>query len=257
MKKTHFVRRAGLLAAAVASLALAFAGAAAAAAGDGSAYGVKADVKLLGQNAVQAGPLVEAKTSGPTTASLASVNLPGILSTGVITTEARRDDNSGAVTAKATVAGVGLPLLKTALGNVGIKTIEAVCTATQSGVEGSATLADANLGSLGTIDANPKPNTQIKVGLAGITIATIILNEQISNPDGSLTVNALHVKLLGGVLGAIGSGDLILSSATCGPAAPPMPLASGAGLWLGLGLLVVVAVPVGTRVLRRRATNAG
>ena len=45
-----------------------------------------------------------------------------------------------------------------------------------------------------------------------------------------------------------------MSSATCGPAAPPMPLASGAGLWIGLGLLGAIAVPVGTRIFRNRRT---
>ncbi|MCR6490637.1 choice-of-anchor P family protein [Amycolatopsis sp. OK19-0408] len=254
--KSSLVRRGGLLAAVVASVVLAGAAPASAAPGDGSAYGVNVDVKLLGADAVKVGPLAAANTAGPTTSTLASATVPGILTAGVITTEAKRDDNSGAVTAKATTADVGVPLLKAALGNVGVKTVEAVCTATQEGVKGSSTLADAKLGSIGAVDANPAPNTQIKVGLAGINIATIILNEQIKNKDGSLTVNAIHVKLLGGVVGSLGSGDVIVSSATCGPAAPPMPLASGAGLWIGLGLLGAIAVPVGTRIYRRRATQA-
>ncbi|MFI5606070.1 choice-of-anchor P family protein [Amycolatopsis sp. NPDC051903] len=93
----------------------------------------------------------------------------------------------------------------------------------------------------------------MKVALGPVNVATLILNEQIHNPDGSLTVNAPHLKLLGGVVGALGSGDVILSSATCGPAAPPMPLASGTGLWVGLGVLAAVAVPVGLRFTRRRS----
>jgi hypothetical protein len=127
-----------------------------------------------------------------------------------------------------------------------------VCTATQEGVKGSTTLVGANLGSVGTVDSTPAANTQIKVGLGPVNVATIILNEQIKNKDGSLTVNALHVKLLGEGLNALGSGDVIVSSATCGPAAPPMPLASGAGLWVGLGLLGAIALPVGTRIFRNR-----
>jgi hypothetical protein len=35
-----------------------------------------------------------------------------------------------------------------------------------------------------------------------------------------------------------------------------MPLASGAGLWIGLGLLGAVALPVGTRIFRRRSARA-
>ena len=88
----------------------------------------------------------------------------------------------------------------------------------------------------------------------GVKIAEVIFNEQIKNNDGSLTVNAIHVKLLQGVLGSIGTGDIIISSATCGPAGLPIPMASGAGLWIGLGLLGVVAAPVAFVALRRRAS---
>jgi len=258
LKNTHLLRRGGLLAAVVASVALAGAAPASAAPGDGSAYGVKVDVKLLGLDAVKAGPLAEAKTAGPTTNSLAKANLTGILTAGAINTEAKRDDNSGAVTAKASTADVGLPLLKGALGDVGVKVVEATCTATQKGVQGATNLVGANLGSAGAVDATPAPNTQVKVGLGNANVATIILNEQIKNGDGSLTVNAIHVKLLGDALAPLGSGDVIVSSATCGPAGLPVPLASGAGLWIGLGLLGAVAVPVGIRVVRRRrpATTA-
>jgi hypothetical protein len=254
--KSSLVRRGGLLAAVVASVVLAGAAPASAAPGDGSAYGVKVDVKLLGQNAVKAGPFAAANTAGPTSGSLAKVDLTGVLTAGAINTAAERDENSGAVTAKASTADVGLPLLKAALGNVGIKLVEAVCTATQKGVEGSTKLVGANLGSVGAVDAAPAANTQIKVGLGALNVATIILNEQVKNADGSLTVNAVHVKLLGEGLKALGSGDVIVSSATCGPAAPPMPLASGAGLWIGLGLLGAVALPVGTRIFRRRSARA-
>ncbi|MGW4490208.1 choice-of-anchor P family protein [Amycolatopsis sp. NPDC004368] len=242
-----------MLAAVVASIALAGAVPASAAPGDGSAYGVNIDVKLLGASAVKLGPLAAANTNGPTSNSTVSADAKGILTAGVINTSAVRDENSGAVTAKASTADVGLPLLKAALGNVGIKAVEAVCTATQEGVKGSSTLVGADLGSVGDVDSTPAPNTQIKVGLGPVNVATLILNEQIKNKDGSLTVNALHLKLLGGVVGALGSGDVIVSSATCGPAAPPMPLASGAGLWVGLGVLAAVAVPVGLRFTRRRS----
>jgi hypothetical protein len=253
--KTHVLRRGGLLAAAVAAVVLAGAAPASAAPGDGSAYGVSVDVTLLGAPAVQAGPLAAASTNGPTTSSLAKADLTGILTAGVINAEAKRDDNSGAVTAKASTANVGLPLLKLALGNVGAKVIEADCSATQKGVQGSSTFADANLGKLGDVPVTPAANTTLKVGLGAINVATIVLNEQIKHSDGSLTVNAVHVKLLGGVLGAIGSGDVIISSARCGPAGLPVPMASGAGLWIGLGLLGAVALPVGTRLVRGRRSS--
>ena len=56
------------------------------------------------------------------------------------------------------------------------------------------------------------------------------------------------------MLGSIGTGDVIISSATCGPAGLPIPMASGAGLWIGLGLLGVVAAPVAFVALRRRSS---
>ncbi|SDY65650.1 hypothetical protein SAMN05421504_106279 [Amycolatopsis xylanica] len=256
MKKTHLLRRAGLLGAVVAGVVLAGAVPASAAAGDGSAYGVKADVKLLGADAVQAGPFSAASTAGPEKMSLAKVDLPGILVAGAINTEAKRDAESGAVSSKASTADVRLPLLEGALGKVGVKLIEAKCSATQKGVQGSSTFAKADLGSLGEIPVTPAANTTLKVGLGDINVATVILNEQIKNKDGSLTVNALHVKLLGAALQPLGSGDVIVSSATCGPAGLPMPLASGAGLWIAFGVLGAIAVPIGTRITRnrRRAT---
>ena len=56
-------------------------------------------------------------------------------------------------------------------------------------------------------------------------------------------------------VGALGSGDVIISSATCGPAGLPIPMASGAGLWIGLGLLGAIAVPVGAIAIRRRRAS--
>ncbi|MEV7040102.1 hypothetical protein [Amycolatopsis sp. NPDC051061] len=76
MRKSSLVRRGGLLAAVVASVVLAGAAPAWASPGDGSAYGVKVDVKLLGRPAVKAGPLAAAATAGPASSSLAKVDLP-------------------------------------------------------------------------------------------------------------------------------------------------------------------------------------
>jgi hypothetical protein len=254
LMKTHLLRRGGVLAAVVASVVLAGSVPASAAAGDGSAYGAKATVTLLGAATVNVGPLVVSNTSGPTTATLASVGVPGILTTGVVNTSAIRDDNSGAVTATASTANVGLPLLSVPLGTVGAQAIEAKCVATQAGIVGTSTFAGASLGSLGAVAVNPAPNTTLQVTVLGASIATITLNEQISNPDGSLTVNALHVHLIGGTLASLGTGDVIVSSATCGPAGLPMPLASGPGMWIAFGLLGAVALPVGTRLVRKRRT---
>lgn len=228
---------------------------ASAAPGDGTANGGSVNVTLLGQPAVVVPPIAVANTlpAGPEDNGVASVGVPGILSTGVITTHAHRDDLTGVVDAFAETANVNIPLF--ALNPITATAIRADCLATQQGNSGSTTLTNINLGALGVVAANPAPNTTINVNVLGIQIAQLIFNEQINNPDGSLTVNALHIVLIGGVLGSIGSGDVIVSQATCGPAAPPIPLASGAGLWIGLGLLGLVAVPVITTTIRRRHTQ--
>jgi hypothetical protein len=83
-------------------------------------------------------------------------------------------------------------------------------------------------------------------------LAKIVFNEQITGGDGSLTVNAVHVYLNA----VVGSGDVVLAQAKCGPAAPPIPLASGVGLWLGLGLLVLAAIPAAFVVRKRRTAIA-
>jgi hypothetical protein len=255
--RLRIVRRGGVLALAAVAALLAGVAPASAAPGDGSAYGVKVNVTLLGASAVNVGPLAAASTSGPTSDSLASATVPGVLTAGVINTSAKKDPNTGAVTSTASTADVGVPLLA-ALGAVKAKVIAAKCVATQSGETGSATLTDATLGSLGALAVDPAPNTVISIKLPIIgNVATLILNEQIHNKDGSLTVNALHLHLLGGVgVGSLGSGDVIISSATCGPAGLPIPMASGAGLWIGLGLLGAIGIPAGANILRRRRASA-
>ncbi|WP_306463201.1 choice-of-anchor P family protein [Solihabitans fulvus] len=260
----RITRRGGLVGLAAVAALLVGASPASAAPGDASAYAAKIQVTLLGQPAVTAGPFAEAKADGPTANSLATVHLPGILDTGVLNASASRDDQTGAVQSKASTADVRLTVLgalgaegagtRQGVGNntVGAQLIEAECHATQQGVAGSTKLVGVDLGSLGSVDATPAANTTIQVSALGVDVARIVFNEQIHNADGSLTVNAVHVTLLGGVLGSIGSGDVILSSATCGPAGLPIPMASGAGLWLGLGLLGIAAAPAAVVINRRR-----
>jgi hypothetical protein len=227
---------------------------ASAAPGDASAYGAKLNVTLLGNPAVNAEPFAAANANGPVQNTFAGVDLTGILKTGVINASASRDEKSGGVYSRASTADVRVDLLSKVTGKISAELVEAECQATQKGLTGKSKLAGVNLGKLGQVNADPAPNTVLDVQLAGIKIAEVIFNEQYKNNDGSLTVNAIHIKLLQGKLGSIGTGDVIISSATCGPAGLPIPMASGAGLWIGLGLLGVVAAPVAFVALRRRAS---
>jgi hypothetical protein len=238
--RMRFARRGVAIGVAVAASLLLGALPASAAPGDGSAYGAKVSVTLLGAAAVNVGPLAPSNTAGPTQATVASVNAAGLVTSGVVTSQAVLNEETGAVHAQADIANVGINLAALD-GTIGA--VNATCDATQAGKTGSSTLANVNIPGV-TVTANPAPNT--KITLAGL--ATITFNEQIQNADGSLTVNAVHIALNA----LIGSGDVILAQAKCGPAAPPVPLASGAGLWLGLGLLGLAAIPIGGMVLRKR-----
>lgn len=242
----RMARRVGLVGLAVAAALVAGTAPASAAPGDGSAYALDVALTLPVVGAVNVGPIAASNTDGPTSASVASINVPGVLGTGVLTSEATRDDATGIVHSEASTANVNIGLA--GLGTIGLVT--AVCDATQEGNTGSTTLANVNLAGI-TVGSNPSPNTTFSIAgpLPGTTLGQIVFNEQIANPDGSLTVNAIHITF--NAL-TVATGDIIISSATCGPAAPPIPLASGAGLWIGLGLIGAAAIPVGIVLLRKR-----
>ncbi|AHH94611.1 choice-of-anchor P family protein [Kutzneria viridogrisea] len=250
--RMRMLRRGGLIGLAATAALLAGTAPAWADAGDGTAKGATVDVKLLGADAVKAGPFASAQANSSPKNSFLGVKLNGVLSTGVINASAHRDEDSGEVDAAASIVGAKVDLLKALGAPISADVIEARCTATQQGQHGSAKLAGVNLGALGKVAADPAPNTELALGLAGVNIAKVVFNEQVRGEDGSLTVNAVHIRLLGGVLGSIGSGDVVLASATCGPAGLPIPMASGAGLWIGLGLLGAAAVPAALVVTRRR-----
>ncbi|MEU5690260.1 choice-of-anchor P family protein [Actinosynnema sp. NPDC020468] len=251
--QVRMTRRVGWVGLLAAAALLTAAAPASAAPGDASAFGAKAGITLLGGTALAAGPFAAAAAAGPTTDTFAGVDKPGVLRTGVLSASASRDENTGAVSSTASATDADLGLLAGTTGGVTAQVVKAECAATQTGVTGTTTLTGLKSGSLGTVDGSPAPNTTADVKVLGVQVAKVVFNEQIANPDGSLTVNAVHVTLLGGVTGSLGSGDLVLSSATCGPAGLPIPMASGLGLWLGLGLLVLVAVPAAAVALRRRA----
>ncbi len=63
------------------------------------------------------------------------------------------------------------------------------------------------------IPANPPPNYTRSGTIDHVGDSySVVFNEQIINPDGSLTVNAVHMRLLG----PTAVGDLIIGSVTCG-----------------------------------------
>ncbi|MGH3439155.1 MAG: choice-of-anchor P family protein [Sciscionella sp.] len=233
---------------------------ASAATGGASAYGAQVQVSLLGQKAVDIPPTPSVTdTDNPSSKDLAHLNVNGVLHAKALAVKANKNTSTGEVTSSASVGVLNLPLLAgVADGVPTAKAITATCDATTAGITGKTTIASLNLYRLGNgaVGDNIAPDTTIALKAGDVNIATLILNEQIHNSDGSLTVNAIHIRLLGAALAQVAKGDIILSSATCGPAAPPTALASGAGLWIGLGLLGAVAVPTGVAVSRKRKAHA-
>jgi hypothetical protein len=189
--------------------------------GAGSAYGASVDVHLLpnvlgpGGLTVSTGKLAPSSTSGPTSASAVDAELRGLVTAKVITSSARHDTGDGSVTANAALVDAALPVLALLAGGTPkASVISSQCHATANGITGSSDLADLSLGRIGRVSAST-PN--LTVGIPGVL--KIVANEQIHHSDGSLTVNALHITLLGpGPVSALGSGDIVLASSTCGPA---------------------------------------
>ncbi|MGH3861766.1 choice-of-anchor P family protein [Actinokineospora sp.] len=243
----HMVRRGGVVGLLAAAALLAGALPASAAPGDGSAYVAYVNLTQLGSPAAVVGPLAPSNTEGPTDAQLANISVPGVVFAGLVTSQSVRDDATGAVHAEANLANVSLALAN--LGAIGAINVD--CDATQSGTSGTTSLVNVNLAGA-AVPVNPAPNMVIAVPPGPIppSLVSITFNEQIPNPDGSLTVNGVHITLNA----LLGTGDVILGHTQCGPAAPPIPMASGAGLWIGLGLLGAAAIPVGFSVIRKRRT---
>ncbi|TDP91835.1 choice-of-anchor P family protein [Labedaea rhizosphaerae] len=189
-----------------------------AAPGTGHAYGAYAAVTLLpgvltrdGLN-LDTGVLAPSSTSGPASASVVDVPLRGVVTAQAITSSTSRTATT--VTARAAIVDLRLPVLAAALGGTpSVQVLRAKCTGTGMGTAGSSEIAGVNLGRLGTVPVTGAPNQTIDVP----QVARIVLNEQVKDIDGSITVTALHVTLLGGsVTGKLGSGDIRLASATCG-----------------------------------------
>jgi hypothetical protein len=125
---------------------------------------------------------------------------------------------AGSASAEAVVEEVALAIVG-AVTILEADVVSATCTASLSGVTGSTTLAGAEV--LGTaLDASPAPNTALAVGpVAGVGSASVTLNRQVENADGSLSVTALAVELDIDILdGVTITGSLEISTATCGVA---------------------------------------
>ncbi|HEX6310168.1 MAG TPA: choice-of-anchor P family protein [Acidimicrobiia bacterium] len=138
----------------------------------------------------------------------------------------------GFATAETTVANLAVTELIEELGAQQLGTfieaeaVTATCAADLEGVSGSTTLVNATV--LGqTLEEEPAPNTEIPIMIVGAS-ASVTLNQQVENPDGSLSVTALVVDVS---VSDVFSASLEIGPATCGvveglevPAAPVVPV---------------------------------
>lgn len=163
-------------------------------AGAASAFGVSA----AGLVNVPQTPQVSS-LSGPGTKSLVELPPNPLVSLKVLHTSAEAAHSRASV--------VDLKVVQAALS-------AHLVTATCSGGVGSSHLVKASLaGRKLAVDATP--NSAITVPVAGVGTASVVLNKQVRNADGSLTVTAIEVKL---ALAAGGSQTVDVSSATCSAA---------------------------------------
>jgi hypothetical protein len=209
-----------------------------------NAYVVSANVAGL----VVVPPTVTSAYPPGGTNSLANLNL-GPISATVLQAATSGNPSTGTSSAGSSVAGVGVNLGGLAKLNAGA--VQATCTATPNGATGSASIANlsATVGLLSTalnVPVNPAPNTTVAIpGIASIT-----LNEQSTDANGVLTVNAIHVTGLNGLL-----ANVVIGHAQCGgaPATQPVPMinpgvAAGSAALAGVGGVVVLR--------RRKAAKA-
>jgi hypothetical protein len=218
----------GVAAAAVLVTAVTPAGATTAGTDQGSAYGASARVSVLSGVlgptgiTVNAGQLAVTDTEGPTSESVVDAALDGLVTAKAIHSSSNYDKAAGTEASSAALLQVKLPVLATVAGHTpSASAISSQCKATADGITGTSDLADLDLGTLGHVSV-ATPN--LKLGVPGVL--QVIANEQVKNPDGSLTVNALDITLLGGqVTGSLGNGHIVLASSTCGAvqAAPASP----------------------------------
>jgi hypothetical protein len=191
------------------------------------AFGESVNVSVLGSGTVTSGPTptvdLPSGGGGPITDSLASLDLPGVLTAGVLkvsTDGTNLGSHTGTATSSASVADAtvgaalagqlgGSPLLEADV-------ISSKCTSNGDGSSGSSNLVDLKIAGNGQ-PVSPPPNTTIDVIPGALSVT---LNEQIVNDtpgEASITVNSVHVRVN---LPGVASGDVILSQSRCRAAGP-------------------------------------
>jgi hypothetical protein len=192
---------------------------------------------------ISAGPLAQSTFPGTSPNSLATVNVAGLITTGLVNTTA------DATSASAQVANPAVTLSAVASLSAGAVSSSCSFDTNGGGVTGTSSIVGGNFTVLGiptALAANAAPNTV--VGIPGV--ATVTLNKQTTAADGTLTVNAIDVALIGS------TQTLDIATSVCNAASlAPVPVLPGMALPIGLGALGVFGLGgLGFVMARRRRT---
>jgi hypothetical protein len=195
---------------------------------------------------ISASPIGLATFPGTDMVILANANIAGLLTTGVTTNEVDATD------ASSTIASISAAL--TSLVMLSATSISSACTfdTNTDAVSGSTNIASGQITtptSTIVLASSPAPNTIVS-GLSAI--GTVTLNAQSTATDGTLTVTAVQVSLLG-------SGQTLSLGVTVCNAADlaPVPLLPGKTATVAFGAAGVLALAGGGLQLRRRSSSGG
>jgi hypothetical protein len=242
MKRTRngLVKVTASLAVAI-GLILASALPAAAAVSPNQAYGVRATGLI---STARGG---EGSYPGDSLAIVGHVDIAGLLRTDSVM------DKAGPTVNSSRIGYPAVTLLARAL--LQARAVTSTCTfETNSGsVWGTTAIADGRIHMHGrlaaVLAASPSPNTTITIR----RVATITLNKQTTAEDGTLTVTALYITLIGQ------HQTLSLGTSVCNRAnLAPVPILPGRAMVITLVMLgLLVAGTLGYQVGRRRRLTAG
>jgi hypothetical protein len=191
-------------------------------------------------------PIAEATFPGTSPVSVLNANIAGLLTTGVVT------DTATATSASASIANAGVTL--SALASLAATTITSSCTfnTTTGAVSGTTRIVGGAISLAGvplvTLDAAPTRNDVVVLPAALSGIASITLNKHTTAADGTLTVDAIYITLLGT------TQTLTIGESSCNTASlaavPVLPTKTLAFSITGLGVLLIAGL--GYQVSRRR-----
>ena len=189
-------------------------------------------------------PVAEATSPGTSPVTLTHVAIPGLLQAGVVT------DTADATDASSKIANVRLNLAP--LMSVRVRAVTSSCTFNPNTgtVSGDSSLVGGHVSAAVPTVMPVHPARNRIITIPGV--ATITLNRQTTAPDGTLTVDAIYVRLLGT------SQTLTVATSVCNAASlAPVPVLPGRALPIGLGGLGVLMLGgLGYQFSRRRRQAA-